>query len=169
MLGFDEASGKRGELLFIERGRAIVSGLRCRWFFMMFFNGSGDRLDSFGRSGSSNFLGRRGLRRIGLGVSEDPVGQAAGETAAHTGAILRQTNGWAASRLLKVGLALFGLLFAHGFHERRYGTAAIFGEGLARENDIVLDLVHGSAGDTIVGATIIVAARIAVTLRRCIF
>jgi hypothetical protein len=169
MLGFDETSGKRGELLFIERGRAAVNGLRCHWFFMMFFNGSGDRLGGFGRSGSSNFLGRRGLRRVGLGVSEDPVGQAAGETAAYTGATLRQTNGRAASGLLKIGLALFGLLFAHGFYGRRHGTAAIFGERFARENDIVLDLVHGSAGDTIVGATIIVAARIAVTLRRCIF
>jgi hypothetical protein len=169
MLGFDETSGKRGKLLFIERGRAAVSGLRYRWFFMMFFNRSGDGLGGFGRSGSSNFLGRCGLRRVGLGVSQDPVRQAAGETAAYTGATLRQTNGRAASWLLKIGLALFGLLFAHGFYGRRHGTAAIFGERFARENDIVLDLVHGSAGDTIVGATIIVAARIAVTLRRCIF
>jgi hypothetical protein len=48
MLGFDEASGERSELFFIERGCAIVSRFRCRWSFMMFFNGSGDALGSFG-------------------------------------------------------------------------------------------------------------------------
>ncbi len=145
-----------------------MSGLR-RGFLMMFFNRSGDRLGGFGRSCGSNFLGRSGLRAFGFGVGEYPVGQAAGETAAHTGAALRQSNSGAPSRLLKIRLALFGLLFAHRFYGRRRGTAAIFGEGFARENDIVLGLVHRSAGDTIVGAAVVVAARIAVTLRRCIF
>jgi hypothetical protein len=100
------------------------------------------------------------------------VGQAAGETAAHIGATLRQTNGRAASRLLKVGLALFAFLLARRFYGRRNRTSAIFSEGFAWENDIVLGLVHGSAGDaiiSIIGATVIVAARIAVALRRCIF
>ena len=97
------------------------------------------------------------------------MGQAAGETAAYTGTGLGQTTGRAPSRRFEVRLPFFGLLFPHGFYGCGNGTAAIFGEGFARENDIVLDLVHGSAGDTVAGATVIVAAGIAVTLRGCIF
>ena len=166
VLRFDHVGGKRGELLLIERGRAIVSGKCGCCSLRMFLNGSRDRLGGFG---SSNFLGRRGLRRIGLGVGEDPMRQAAGETAAYTGTGLGQTDGRAPSRLFEVRLPFFGLLFPHGFYGRRNGTAAIFGQGFAGENDIVLGLVHGSAGDTVAGATVFVAAGIAVTLRGCIF
>src|SRR5215471_343761 len=165
VLRFDHVGGKRGELLLIERGRAIVSGKRGCCSLRMFLSGSRDRLGDFG---SSNFLGR-GLRRIGLGVGEDPMGQAAGETAAYTGTGLGQTDGRAPRRLLEGRLPFFGLLFPHGFYGRRNGTAAIFGQGFAGENDIVLGLVHGSDGDTVAGTTVIVAAGIAVTLRRCIF
>jgi hypothetical protein len=97
------------------------------------------------------------------------MGQAAGETAAYAGTGLGQTNGRAPSLLFEVRLPFFGLLFPDCFYGRRNGTAAIFGEGFARENDIVLGLVHGSAGDTVAGATVIVAAGIAVTLRGRIF
>ena len=168
VLRFDHVGGKRGELLLIKRGRAIVSGKRGCCSLRMFLNGSRDRLGGFRSTGSSNFLGR-GLRRIGLGVGEDPMGQAAGETAAYTGTGLGQTDGRAASRLFEVRLPFFGLLFPHGFYGRRNGTAAIFGQGFAGENDIVLGLVHGSAGDTVAGATVIVAAGIAVPLRGCVF
>ena len=95
------------------------------------------------------------------------MGQVAGETPAYTGTGLRQTNGRSPSRLFEVRLPFFGLLFPHGFYRRRNGTAAIFGEGFTRENDILLGLVHGSAGATV--ATVFVAAGIAVTLRGCIF
>ena len=95
--------------------------------------------------------------------------QAARGTAAHTGATLRQSNSGTRSGLFEVGLALFGLLFPHRLYGRRHGTAAIFSERFTRENDIVFGLVHGSAGDTIVGTAVIVAASIAITLRRCIF
>ena len=50
VLRFDHVGGKRGELLLIERGRAIVSGKRGYCFLRMFLNGSRDRLGDFGRS-----------------------------------------------------------------------------------------------------------------------
>lgn len=169
VLGFDYVGGKNGELLFIKRGRAVVSRVRGCRFFMMFFGRRRDGLGGFGRSCCSNFFGRSGLRCVGLGIGEYPVRQAAGETAARTRATLRQTNSGASSRLFEIGLALFGFLFPHRFYGRRHGPAAIFSERFTRENDIVFGLVHGSAGDTIVGAAVIVAARIAIALRGCIF
>lgn len=95
--------------------------------------------------------------------------QAARGTAAHTGTTLRQSNRGARSWLFEVGLALFGFLFPHRFYGRRHGAAAIFGERFTRENDIVFGLVHGSAGDTIVGTAVVVAASISIALRRRIF
>jgi hypothetical protein len=50
VLRFDHVGGKRGELLLIERGRAIVSGKRGCCSLRMFLNGSTDRLGGFGRS-----------------------------------------------------------------------------------------------------------------------
>jgi len=50
VLRFDHVGGKRGELLLIERGRAIVRGKRGYCFLRMFLNGSTDRLGGFGRS-----------------------------------------------------------------------------------------------------------------------
>jgi hypothetical protein len=50
MLGFDQAGGKGGELLVIERGRTVASGLRGRRFVRTFLDGSRERLDSLGRS-----------------------------------------------------------------------------------------------------------------------
>ena len=82
---------------------------------------------------------------------------------------MRQTNGGPPSGLIEIGLAFFGFLFPRGFYGRRNGTAAIFGERFARKNDIVVGLVDGSVGETIVAAAVVVAARIAITLRRSIF
>lgn len=95
--------------------------------------------------------------------------QAAGRTAAHTGTTLRQSNSGTRRGLFEIGLALFGLLFPHRFYRRRHGTAAIFSERFTRQNDIVFGLVHGSAGHTIIGTAVVVAASIAITLRRSVF
>jgi hypothetical protein len=50
VLCLDYVGGKRGKLLLIERGRAIVSGKRGYCFLRTFLNGSRDRLGGFGRS-----------------------------------------------------------------------------------------------------------------------
>ena len=73
VLSFDHVGGKRGELLIIERGRAIVSSVRGCRFFVMLFGRRRDGLGGFGRSCRSNFLRRSGLRRVGLGVGEYPM------------------------------------------------------------------------------------------------
>ena len=50
VLRFDHVGGKRGELLLIERGRAVVSGKRAYCFLRTFLDGSRDRLGGFRRS-----------------------------------------------------------------------------------------------------------------------
>jgi hypothetical protein len=132
VLGFDDVGGKSGELFVIERGRAIVSGVRGCRLFVMFFGRRGNGLGGFGRSGSRDSLERSGLCRFGFGISEHPVRQAARGTPAHTGTTLRQTNGRTRSGLFEVGLALFGFLFANGLYGSRNGTGAILGERFAR-------------------------------------
>jgi len=75
VLGFDDVGGKSGELLFVEGGRAVMSRMRGCQLFMMFLSRRG--LGGLGRSCSSKFLRRSGLRRFGFGIGKHPMRQAA--------------------------------------------------------------------------------------------
>jgi hypothetical protein len=96
--------------------------------------------------------------------------QAARETPGRSGSGLQADRGTRGG-LLIIRLALFGFVIAKGFDRERYGPRAILCERFARQDNIVLAALHGSAGSKIIRRTPVVetSAIVAVTLRRSVF
>lgn len=138
---------------------------------MLLFGGVGTGFRGFGNVLFVGFFRAGGFAR-GFVIREDPMGQASGEAAWTTGCRLSAKRGTGRG-LLEIGLTLFGLVLPDGFGRSLLRPLAILGQGLTRQNDVVLTRLDwsGRCGGRAIthGAAIVVAAGIALSVRRCIF
>lgn len=141
VLGFHQSRRKRGKLLLTKAGGSIVMLLGVHFLAMLFEALFLARGRLFRRFGSGDFFplcaAGSGCFAFRFGVREDPVRQASGETPRHTRVRLhadRRTCGL----LVKIGLALLGLVVSQRLDRRWQRTPAILGERFTRQDDVVL-------------------------------
>lgn len=124
VFGFDETGGERAEFFVAQSGGA---GHGFNGFLGVFVCGGQCFFDVFRRSAFVRYF------MFCFGVGQNPVRQAASETARAAG-LRRLAETGARRRFFEIGLALLG--FFNGSYGL-YGTRAMLGETLAGQNDIV--------------------------------